>query len=137
MQKEGVVIREEIEILGVEKDGGGVAVNIRDNGREERVTGSEPLVTTGRVPNLAGLELEAAGVDYDERGIKVDARLRTSNKKIFAIGDVVGSHQFTQLPVTTPESCSGTCFSVCPPKSTIRQCHGLPIPIRKSRALSV
>ena len=97
MQKEGVVIREEIEILSVEKDGGGVAVNIRDNGQEERVTGSELLVTTGRVPNLAGLELEAAGVDYDERGIKVDARLRTSNKKIFAIGDVVGSHQFTHV----------------------------------------
>ncbi|MGB0632594.1 MAG: dihydrolipoyl dehydrogenase family protein [Alphaproteobacteria bacterium] len=97
MQKEGVVIREEIEILSVEKDGDGVAVNIRDDGREERVTGSDLLVAAGRVPNLDGLDLEAAGIDYDKRGIKVDARLRTSNKKVFAIGDAAGSFQFTHV----------------------------------------
>ena len=97
MQKEGVVIREEIEILSVEKDGDGVAVNIREDGTEERVTGSDLLVAAGRVPNLDGLDLEAAGIEYDRRGIKVDERLRTTNKKVFAIGDAAGSFQFTHV----------------------------------------
>lgn len=97
MQKEGVVIREEIEILSVEKDSDGVAVNIREDGIEERVTGSDLLVAAGRVPNLDGLDLEAAGIEYDRRGIKVDERLRTTNKKVFAIGDAAGSFQFTHV----------------------------------------
>ena len=44
-----------------------------------------------------GSNLEAAGIDYDRRGIKVDQRLRTTNKKIFAIGDVTGGFQFTHV----------------------------------------
>ena len=97
MRKEGVVIREEIEILNVERDGEGVAVNIRDNATEERVTGTDLLVATGRLPRLADLDLEAAGIEYTRRGIKVDERLRTSNKKVFAIGDAAGSFQFTHV----------------------------------------
>ena len=48
-------------------------------------------------PNLDDLNLEAAGVAYERRGIEVDARLRTTNKKIFAIGDVAGPYQFTHM----------------------------------------
>jgi len=96
MLKEGVSIRQEIKILSVEKDGDGVSVNIRDD-KEESVAGSDLLVAAGRVPNLEGLDLEAAGIDYDKRGIKVDDRLRTTNKKVFAIGDAVGSFQFTHV----------------------------------------
>ena len=97
MLKEGIVIREEIEIDSVEKDGDGVAVNIRDNGEAERIAGSHLLVAAGRVPNLAGLDLEAAGIDYDKRGITVDDRLRSTNKKVYAIGDAAGSYQFTHV----------------------------------------
>ena len=54
------------------------------------------LVATGRVPNVAGLGLEAAGVAYDQRlGVQVDARLRTTNARIFAAGDVCSRYQFT------------------------------------------
>ncbi|MEE2995780.1 MAG: FAD-dependent oxidoreductase [Pseudomonadota bacterium] len=97
MRREGVVIREEIEILSVERDGEGIVVNIRDNETEERVAGTDLLVAAGRLPCLAGLNLEAAGIEYTRRGIKVDERLRTSNKKVFAIGDAAGSFQFTHV----------------------------------------
>jgi pyruvate/2-oxoglutarate dehydrogenase complex dihydrolipoamide dehydrogenase (E3) component len=54
------------------------------------------LVATGRAPNVEGLGLEAAGVDFDaKRGVVVDDRLRTTNRRIYAAGDVAGKWQFT------------------------------------------
>jgi len=53
------------------------------------------LVALGRKPNLDDLNLEAAGVEYDGKGIKVDDRLRTSQKHIYAAGDATGAFQFT------------------------------------------
>ncbi len=53
------------------------------------------LVAVGRAPNVESLGLEQAGVEYDKRGIQVDDRLRTSNKRIFAAGDVASRYQFT------------------------------------------
>jgi len=61
------------------------------------VTGSHLLIATGRRANVNGLNLEAAGVDFSPRGIVVDARLRSSNQRIFAIGDVAGPYQFTHM----------------------------------------
>ena len=102
MKAEGIVMREGIKIVRVERADSGVTVLIEDpnnevGGEEERIDGSDLLVSAGRVPNLEGLDLEAAGIEYDKRGITVDARLRTTNKKIFAIGDVAGGGQFTHL----------------------------------------
>jgi pyruvate/2-oxoglutarate dehydrogenase complex dihydrolipoamide dehydrogenase (E3) component len=62
-----------------------------------RLAGSHLLVATGRKPQVEGLGLESAGVAWDEKGIKVDARLRTTNARVFAIGDVAGGLQFTHL----------------------------------------
>ena len=53
------------------------------------------LVAVGRVPNLENLGLDAAGVRYSLRGVDVDERLRTSNRKIFAAGDICSRYQFT------------------------------------------
>ena len=53
------------------------------------------LVATGRAPELDGLDLGRAGVEYDRRGIKVDDYLRTTRQHIYAAGDVTGSFQFT------------------------------------------
>ena len=53
------------------------------------------LVSVGRTPNLEGLGLEAAGVRYGMRGVEVDARMRTSNPRVFAAGDVCSRYQFT------------------------------------------
>ena len=97
MLAEGVAIRAGIEIVSVEKTAAGIAVNIRDDGKDERIEGSDLLVAAGRVPNLDGLDLEKAGIDYDRRGIKVDARLRSTNRRVFAIGDAAGGFQFTHV----------------------------------------
>jgi len=55
------------------------------------------LVSIGRVPNIEGLGLEAAGVAYTEQGVTVDDSLRTSNPRIYAAGDVALKHQFTHI----------------------------------------
>ncbi|MCS7079889.1 MAG: FAD-dependent oxidoreductase [Chloracidobacterium sp.] len=55
------------------------------------------FIAAGRRPNIAGLDLDKAGVQADARGIPVDANLRTNVKHIFAAGDVLGGHQFTHF----------------------------------------
>ena len=62
---------------------------------EERVVGDAILLAVGRHPNVEGLNLEAAGVHYDDGGAQVDHRLRTSNPNIFAAGDVCSQYKFT------------------------------------------
>ena len=94
---EGIAMLEGISISSVARDGNGIAVSIEQDGEERTVTGSHLLVAAGRRANVDGLNLEAAGIDYSPRGITVDARLRTTNKRVFAIGDVAGGHQFTHV----------------------------------------
>ena len=55
------------------------------------------LIATGRAPNVEGLGLEAAGVKYTKRGVEVDDNLRTSNKNVFACGDVASRFHFTHV----------------------------------------
>ncbi|MGB3668516.1 MAG: FAD-dependent oxidoreductase [Phormidesmis sp.] len=64
---------------------------------DETITVDEILIATGRTPNVGSLNLEAAGVNFDKKGIQVDAKLRTSNKRIYAAGDVIGGYQFTHV----------------------------------------
>lgn len=68
----------------------------RDRARRE-LEATHLLVAAGRRPNIEGLDLEAADVRHSEKGIEVDARLRTSNRRIYAAGDVAGGPQFTHL----------------------------------------
>ena len=97
LNEEGIVIHEGIKVIRVEKSGAGVVVVIERGGNEERIEGSHLLVAAGRRANVGGLDLEKAGIDYSPMGIAVDARLRTTNKKVFAIGDVAGGYQFTHV----------------------------------------
>ena len=90
---DGVVLKEGIGIENISARDGGVVVRLSD----QEISGSHLLVAAGRRPNVDGLDLEKAGVEYSPKGIPVDARLRTSNKKIFAIGDVTGGLQFTHV----------------------------------------
>ena len=64
---------------------------------QRRIGGSHLLVATGRRPNLAGLGLEQAGVALSDGEPLVDKRLRTTNRRIHAVGDVVGPHRFTHM----------------------------------------
>jgi pyruvate/2-oxoglutarate dehydrogenase complex dihydrolipoamide dehydrogenase (E3) component len=94
---DGVDIRARTAVKSVAASGGGIAVTVERDGREEVITGSHLLVAAGRQANVVGLDLEAAGVEYDRKGIKVDARLRTTARRIYAIGDVAGPYQFTHM----------------------------------------
>lgn len=81
----------------VKPNGDKVRVIIEHDGIEITLEGSHLLLATGRRPNVENLGLEQAGIAFERTGISVDARLRTSNRKIFAIGDVTGGLQFTHM----------------------------------------
>ncbi len=92
LEAEGVSIRTEVAVTRVSKDGTGVAVTL---GNGETIAGTHLLVAAGRRPQIDGLELGAAGVAATDKGITTDSAMRTSNPRIFAIGDVAGSYRFT------------------------------------------
>ena len=75
----------------------GVRVTLRQNGQSREIAASHLLLAAGRRPNVEGLDLDRAGIAYDSHGIVTDARLRTSNRKVFAAGDIAGGLQFTHL----------------------------------------
>jgi len=70
-------------------------IDLRREGQQERVEVDEVLLGVGRAPNVETLNLEAAGVKYDKTGVHVDERLKTSNKRIYAAGDVASTFRFT------------------------------------------
>lgn len=70
-------------------------VMIKKDSRQETIVAEVLFVAMGREPNLKGLGLEKAGVEFDRKGLKLDHRLRTSQKHIFGAGDVTGTYQFT------------------------------------------
>jgi pyruvate/2-oxoglutarate dehydrogenase complex dihydrolipoamide dehydrogenase (E3) component len=94
---EGIDVREQVQVTGVRRERNGIAVTITQADLEHAIVGSHLLVAAGRRVNVEGLGLEAAGVDYSPKGIAVDDRLRTSNRRIYAIGDVAGGYQFTHI----------------------------------------
>ncbi|HYM74007.1 MAG TPA: FAD-dependent oxidoreductase [Stellaceae bacterium] len=91
---EGIGLHPMSPIARIAPDGDGVAVTLASGAR---IAGSHLLIAAGRRPNLAALDLPAAGIAATERGITVDARLRTGNRRVFAIGDVAGGPQFTHV----------------------------------------
>jgi pyruvate/2-oxoglutarate dehydrogenase complex dihydrolipoamide dehydrogenase (E3) component len=76
-------------------EGGDKVIRFTAGGKEEEVRVDAILVGAGRAPNVEGLSLEAAGVEYSKRGVVVDDRLRTANPRIFAAGDICMRWQFT------------------------------------------
>ena len=97
---DGIEILEGVEVKKVTyPDAGGVETTV---GRPEqdtsrKINGSHLLVAAGRQASMAGLNLEAAGIASTAQGITVDARLRTNNRRVYAIGDVAGPYQFTHI----------------------------------------
>ena len=97
LRTEGVDIREGVQ---VERISGGtrlIDVHVSQGGAQSVVQGSHLLLATGRVANTGSLNLEAAAIKYDKHGIKVSRGLVTSNRKVYAIGDVIGGPQFTHV----------------------------------------
>ena len=98
IRAEGIVILEETPVLSVEKRGKtGIRVNVGSKSGPQQIDGTHVLVAAGRAANAGGMDLEKAGVDYDRRGINVSDKLRTSNHRVYAIGDVAGGLQFTHV----------------------------------------
>ena len=97
LTREGVKIRAGVDIVRVEQAAPKVRVVIAAGDGEEAIEGTHLLVATGRHANTEGLDLEAAGIKYEPRGIVVDKRLLTSNRRVFAIGDVIGAAAFTHV----------------------------------------
>jgi pyruvate/2-oxoglutarate dehydrogenase complex dihydrolipoamide dehydrogenase (E3) component len=91
---EGVVIREGADLRRVEPTAAGARLHLAGG---ETVDASHVLVAAGRRPNVEELGLDAAGVARDKAGITVDGYLRSSNRRIYAVGDVAGGPQFTHL----------------------------------------
>ena len=94
---EGIALLERVAVEGVEAREGGVAIRYRAEDGAREVVGTHLLVAAGRRPVLDGLELERAGIEHDRKGIKVDRRMRTSNRRVYAIGDCAGPYQFTHV----------------------------------------
>jgi pyruvate/2-oxoglutarate dehydrogenase complex dihydrolipoamide dehydrogenase (E3) component len=96
LEREGMVIQSGVNVIGVSHAGATVTVTIESAGAEQTITGSHLLVATGRKPTVDGLDLEAAGIRHDHSGIVVNRKLKTSNRRVYAIGDCArGQLQFT------------------------------------------
>jgi pyruvate/2-oxoglutarate dehydrogenase complex dihydrolipoamide dehydrogenase (E3) component len=97
LARDGVSIRSGVRITAVKRARTRIQVTLAAEPGEEVLEGSHLLLAAGRKPNLDGLDLDRAGIDHDARGITVDKRLRTSNRRVYAVGDVAGGLQFTHV----------------------------------------
>jgi len=96
MEAEGVRFRLGASILEVRDLGEEREVVIRTGEKTERLRAEAVLVALGRKANLEGLGLEAIGVEFDGRGLRLDSRLRTTaHSHIYGAGDVTGAYPFT------------------------------------------
>jgi pyruvate/2-oxoglutarate dehydrogenase complex dihydrolipoamide dehydrogenase (E3) component len=106
--REGIDLRQDVEVVRVEASEGKIAVVIRDGeisegaqaeevGSEHTIAATHLLIATGRRPGIEDVGLDRAGVKFNARGILVDETLKTSNKRVYAVGDVVGEAQFTHV----------------------------------------
>ena len=94
LRAEGVEIAEQALVAGVEKTPEGVRVAVKDGRRFE---GTHLLIAVGRKVETEGLNLAAAGIETTKTGIRVDAGLRTTNRRAYAIGDAAGGLMFTHV----------------------------------------
>jgi len=92
LREEGVEIRENAQAERISGQGGAITVH---TGQGD-VTGSHLLMAVGRKANIDRLDLDAAGIDHG-RAVEVDASMRTSNRRVYAIGDAAGGYQFTHV----------------------------------------
>jgi pyruvate/2-oxoglutarate dehydrogenase complex dihydrolipoamide dehydrogenase (E3) component len=105
--RDGVVLRSSVKIVQVRRalarvqvDFSSVDISSGDGSgeaRTETIEATHILVATGRQPNIANLDLDKAGIRHEPAGIAVDKRLLTSNKRVYAIGDVIDAPKWTHV----------------------------------------
>ncbi|MCU0560300.1 MAG: NAD(P)/FAD-dependent oxidoreductase [Desulfobacterales bacterium] len=93
-QDAGIEVRTRVGIKSIEKSDGGFRVNLVEG---PPLTADQVVHGAGRVPDIKDLGLEAAGIEHGRAGITVDAQMRTSNPKVFAIGDCAATVQLARV----------------------------------------
>jgi pyruvate/2-oxoglutarate dehydrogenase complex dihydrolipoamide dehydrogenase (E3) component len=101
LSEEGIQFQLQAQTTNVAgRSGDGVTLTARTTAGEQRIEGNDILVAAGRVPNTAGIGLEETGVELDAHGyIRVNDRLETSARDVWAIGECAGSPQFTHVSI--------------------------------------
>jgi pyruvate/2-oxoglutarate dehydrogenase complex dihydrolipoamide dehydrogenase (E3) component len=99
LSEEGIQIHVPAELLKVSgQSGNTVSIALRTSSGEQTIEGSHILVAAGRIPNTAGIGLDKAGVELDDRGfVHVNERLETSAPDVWALGECAGSPMFTHI----------------------------------------
>ncbi len=97
LEREGVTLRAGVEITKVRRAFAKVQVEFATAAGAETIEGTHLLIAAGRRPNLNGLDLDAAGIRYAPHGVVVDQRLRTTNKRVYALGDVTGGPKYAHV----------------------------------------
>jgi pyruvate/2-oxoglutarate dehydrogenase complex dihydrolipoamide dehydrogenase (E3) component len=94
--RDGVKFYFDAKTVGVKKRGADKIIGIEQQGKKIELAADEILVGVGRAPNVEGLGLETAGINYDPReGVKVNDRLQTTNPRVYAAGDICFPYKFT------------------------------------------
>ncbi len=96
LEKEGLEIVVNARVNKIEKNAGIIKITAEQEGETKVIETKSLLVSTGRKANIEGLDLEKAGVKFD-RTIKVNNKMQTTKKHIYAVGDVAGGYQFTHV----------------------------------------
>lgn len=97
LRAEGVVLYEGTAVLAAERHQDAIRLRCSNAAGAFDIDGSELLIAAGRRPNHAALNLDAAGIRYNDSGIVVGGNLRTDNRRVYAIGDAVGGMQLTHV----------------------------------------
>lgn len=111
LKKKGIDIHTSTGVTRIEKNDDGFNVFAEGKKGEIQIPVERVLISTGRKPVTEGLNLEAVGIEFDRKGIKVDKNFRTNAKNIFAIGDVNGkmmlAHVASHQGITVIEEIAG------------------------------
>jgi len=94
---DGVKVQCSVKFIKAEMRGQDKVIHCDINGKPSEFVADEVLVSTGRVPNVEGLNLESAGVKYDKEGVHVNDHLQTTNSNVFAVGDICTAYKFTHM----------------------------------------
>ena len=97
LAREGVDVRAPAKVAAVEHKRGRFNLTLDEETGGGNIGGTHLLVAAGRAANVADLGLEDARIKYSRSGVVVDSALRTTNRKVFAIGDAAGRQQFTHV----------------------------------------
>ncbi|HEY7764826.1 MAG TPA: FAD-dependent oxidoreductase [Aestuariivirgaceae bacterium] len=97
LEREGVRIVSSCKVRSIRSAGRDIALSVETGAGTQEMKASHLLLAAGRRPNVEGLDLERAGMAFSQEGIGVDARLRTTNPRVYAIGDIRGGLHFTHV----------------------------------------